>query len=54
MEAAFDAIVDHLPGEAHRFFTEGMEQMAVIDYPDTVRDVVRRYFLAHGIPQRLH
>jgi len=54
MEAAFDAIVDHLPGEAHRFFAEGMEQMAVIDYPDTVRDVVRRYFLAHGIPQRLH
>lgn len=54
MEAAFDAIVEHLPQEAHRFFAEGMEQIAVIDYPDPVKDVVRRYFLAHGSPRRLH
>jgi hypothetical protein len=54
MEAAFDAIVEHLPEEARRFFAEGMEQMAIIDYPDPVRDVVRRYFLAHGTARLLH
>lgn len=54
MEAAFDAIVEHLPEEARRFFAEGMEQIAIIDYPDPVRDVVRRYFLAHGTARLLH
>ncbi len=54
MEAAFDAVVEYLPNDAHRFFAEGMEQIAIIDYPDTVRDTVRRYFLAHGARRRLH
>lgn len=54
MEPAFDAIVDQLPHEAHRFFSEGMEQMTIIDYPDHVRDVMQRYFLMHGAPKRLH
>jgi len=54
MEPAFDAIVECLPGDAQRFFAEGMEQVAVTNYPEPVRDVVRRYFLAHGEPRRLH
>jgi hypothetical protein len=37
-----------------RFFSEGMEQMAVIDYPAHVREVVRRYFAAYASPRRLH
>lgn len=53
MEPAFDAIVECLPGEAQRFFIEGMEQMAIIDYPDHVREIVRRYYVAHAVP-RLH
>lgn len=54
MEAAFDAVVEQLPLDAQRFFSEGMEQMAVIDYPDHVRAVMQRYFLAHGSARRLH
>lgn len=54
IEAAFDAIVEHLPQDAARFFAEGMEQMANIDYPDYVRDLVRRYYLEHALPRRLH
>jgi hypothetical protein len=54
MEPAFDAIVECLPQEALRFFSEGMEQMAVIDYPAHVREVVRRYFAAYASPRRLH
>ncbi len=54
MEPAFDAIVESLPQDAAGFFTEGMEQMAIIDYPAPVREVVRRYFLACTSPRRLH
>lgn len=54
MTVAFDAIVEHLPDEAQRFFAEGMEQMAVIDYPDHVRELMKRYYLANAAPRRLH
>jgi hypothetical protein len=54
MEAAFDAVAEHLPLDAQRFFAEGMEQMAIIDYPDHVREVMHRYFLAHSASRRLH
>ena len=54
MVAAFDAIVEQLPGEARRFFSEGMEQMGIIDYPDHVREVMQSYYLACARPRRLH
>lgn len=54
MEPAFDAIVECLPQDALRFFTEGMEQIAIIDYPAQVREVVQRYFAAFASPRRLH
>ena len=54
MEPAFDAIVECLPQDATRFFTEGMEQMTIIDYPAHVREVVRRYFATYASPRRLH
>lgn len=54
MEPAYDAIVEQLPTDAERFFTEGMEQMAIVDYPEHVREVVRRYYLTHAKPRHLH
>lgn len=54
MEPAYDAIVEQLPSDAERFFTEGMEQIAVIDYPEHVREVVRRYYRTHARPRHLH
>ena len=48
------ATVECLPQEAQRFFAEGMEQMAIIDYPTQVRDLVRRYYLAHTQRRLLH
>ncbi len=54
MESAFDALLENLPSDAPSFFAEGMEQMTIIDYPDDVREVVRRYYLAHAVPRRLH
>ncbi len=54
MEPAFDAIVEYLPQEAAGFFTEGMEQMAIIDYPAPVREIVGRYYAAYASARHLH
>jgi hypothetical protein len=51
---AYDAVVEWLPDDARRFFSEAMEQVAVTDYPAPVRELVRRYFLAHAMPRHLH
>lgn len=55
MELAFDAVVEHLPHEAARFFEEGMAQMDALDYPPHVRAVMERYYLRQGpAPHTLH
>jgi hypothetical protein len=52
--AAFDAVIEQIPDEGPAFFAEAMEQIAVVDYPDHVRDLVRRYFVEHARPRQLH
>jgi hypothetical protein len=55
MATAFDAVVDHLPEDAARFFEEGMAQMDALDYPPHVRAVMERYYLRQGpAPHTLH
>jgi hypothetical protein len=44
MEQVFDDLVRYLPEDAPEFFTEGMQQMAALDYPPHVRRVMSRYF----------
>jgi hypothetical protein len=54
MTAAFDAIVEHMPDAAPAFFAESMERLAIIDYPEAVRETVTRYYLANAVQQHLH
>ncbi|MCF7984489.1 MAG: hypothetical protein K9L70_08810 [Thiohalocapsa sp.] len=54
MEAAFDALLEHCPGEAPDFFREGMGQMDALDYPPRVRAVMLRYHNLLSQPKRLH
>ncbi len=44
MDEAFRTLTEHLPEEAPGFFREGMEQMHTLDYPDSVRMLMQRYF----------
>ena len=44
MEQVFDELVRALPGDAPRFFAEGMQQMDALNYPPHVRTVMARYF----------
>jgi len=43
MEQAFAVLTGKLPEEAARFFTEGMQQMDALDYPQHVRRVMEKY-----------
>lgn len=43
MEQAFAVLTRHLPEDAGRFFSEGMQQMDALDYPEHVRKVMAKY-----------
>ena len=44
MRRVFDEFVSMFPGEAAEFFTQGMEQMTKLDYPEPVRKIMRKYY----------
>jgi hypothetical protein len=54
MEAAFAVLTRHLPEDAARFFTEGMEQMEALDYPPKVRKVMEKYHRQWTVNRSLH
>ncbi len=54
MKGAFDALVTHLPLDAPSFFSEGMQQMVALDYPEPVREVMSQYHQLFSQQQRLH
>ena len=54
IEQAYDSLVKNLPQDARQFFKEGMQQMDIIDYPDEVREVVKRYNKMWGSESSLH
>ncbi len=43
MEQAFTLLTEKLPEDAPRFFTEGMQQMDALNYPEHVRKVMEKY-----------
>ena len=44
MEQAFARLTRHLPDDAASFFQQGMQQVKLSDYPDSVRSVMAKYF----------
>lgn len=54
MEQAFDRLVRHLPQDASQFFHQGMQQIQLGDYPESVRTVMGRYFQHWGGKPALH
>lgn len=54
MEQAFAELTRHLPEDAGRFFTEGMQQMDALDYPEHVRKVMARYHRQWTLDRSLH
>ncbi|MFW2373016.1 MAG: hypothetical protein ACN4GM_07830 [Gammaproteobacteria bacterium] len=43
MDNVFEQLVKNIPVDAKAFFTEGMQQMDIIGYPDHVRKVMEKY-----------
>ena len=54
MEEAFAELTRHLPEDAARFFTEGMQQMDALNYPAHVREVMQKYHRQWTLDRALH
>ena len=54
MEAAFALLTKSLPTDAPRFFTEGMQQIDALNYPDHVREVMEKYHRKWNVDRSLH
>lgn len=54
MEQAFAQLTSRLPEDAGQFFTEGMQQMDALDYPETVRKVMEKYHHQWNMDRSLH
>jgi hypothetical protein len=54
MESVFDQLIDAIPIDAKAFFQEGMQQMDIVGYPDSVRAVMARYNNLLGASGSLH
>jgi hypothetical protein len=54
MEAAFATLTRHLPEDAGRFFSEGMQQMDALNYPQTVRRFMEKYHRRWNLDRSLH
>lgn len=54
MEEAFATLVEQLPEDAAGFFSQGMEQMDLLNYPPHVRAVMDRYYRRWSVNRSLH
>jgi hypothetical protein len=54
MEQAFTELSRHLPEDAGHFFTEGMQQMDALDYPEHVRRLMACYHRQWTLDRSLH
>lgn len=54
MEQAFAVLTRYLPEDAPGFFSEGMQQMDALDYPEHVRKVMQRYHRQWTLSRSLH
>lgn len=53
MRQAFDRLVSVLPQDASQFFSQGMQEMVRLDYPQHVRVVMQEYH-DHWTKQAMH
>jgi len=54
MEQAFAVLTYYLPKDVGQFFTEGMQQMDALNYPEHVRAVMAKYHRQRNIDRSLH
>ncbi len=54
MEEAFSVLIRDLPEDAPGFFSRGMEQMDLLNYPSHVRNVMDRYYRKWSVDRSLH
>jgi len=48
MAQVFDQMIKNIPADVQQFFDEGMQQMEIVNYPQGVRALMKRYAQGHG------
>ncbi len=54
MRQAYTDLVENIPDDAQQFFSEGMKQMDLVDYPQHVREIMQQYNDLWGEESALH
>ncbi|MCU7848144.1 MAG: hypothetical protein KZQ89_09100 [Candidatus Thiodiazotropha sp. (ex Lucinoma kastoroae)] len=54
IDEAYQTLCSVIPDEAAQFFREGIEQMDALNYPQSVREVVEKYYNLWSLPRTLH
>lgn len=54
MQQVFDQLIKNIPADSQQFFNEGMQQMNIVDYPENVREVMKKYAAGFGLDSVLH
>ena len=54
MDEAFALLTEQFPEDAPDFFSQGMEQMELLNYPPHVREVMDRYYRKWSVNRSLH
>ena len=43
MRQAYSDLIENIADDARQFFSEGMKQMDLVDYPNHVREIMQQY-----------
>jgi len=54
MRRVFDQLIKNIPADSQQFFNEGMQQMDAVAYPESVREVMKKYAGGFGVDGVLH
>ena len=54
MQQVFEQLINNIPADTQQFFNEGMQQMDIVGYPDSVREVMQKYASGFGVDGVLH
>ncbi len=54
MQSVFDQLIKNIPADTQQFFNEGMQQMDAVGYPESVREIMKKYAGGFGVDGTLH
>lgn len=54
MQQVFEQLIKNIPNDVQQFFSEGLQQMQIVDYPQPVKETMQAFAEKVGSAGRLH